>query len=500
MASIPLLALQARSPDLAAVQQRAQAFQSGNLQQNLLNLQLAGAETAAKSAAQVKQLMPRALYGDKAAIQQIAALDPSMASQLETARQDKLVKDAKVMSQLLGNIAALPAEQRSAAMPQIKAQAANLGLDMSDWPDKWDENLYDLVLAQAGEEPETETLELTPELQELYGGRRYVTVPKSAARALTSQGAVPTTKATAQPAAFGGTGFKNQAADALLALGQKIQAGETLTPAEQAKYNLSYAILSQPTYRTDELGRTIEVPPMNLTGFPSPSGQAKGQGTSGVTETSARRLTGPKPLERESRTDLINAIEASKDLVIAREILFDNLDDNNRLTDKSEINTIDLVAGHANVAKTEGRRARQAMRRSVEIILRARTGAAAPDTEVDNYMDLYFPSLYDNDAAARDKMQRLQGFFDAVIAYVEAGREGDAPLGYEGETQNSIRYTATSVPAAQSQTGQPVPAAQQQPSAINHAVGTIIQDASGKTFRRVTFSSDPNAGWEEVVQ
>tara|TARA_R110002020_G_scaffold7133_4_gene30116 strand:+ start:9170 stop:10660 length:1491 start_codon:yes stop_codon:yes gene_type:complete len=496
MASIPLLALQARSPDLAAVQQRVQAAQSGNLQQNLLNLQLAGAQTTATTAAKVKQLMPDALYGNKEAIRQIAALDPAMASQLETARQDKLVKDAKVMSQLLGNIAALPAEQRSTAMPQIKAQAANLGLDMSDWPDKWDENLYDLVLAQAGEEPETETLELTPELQARYGGRRFVTVPKSAARALTSQGAVPTTKATAQPAAFGGTGFKNQAADALLALGQKIQAGETLTPAEQAKYNLSYAILSQPTYRTDELGRTIEVPPMNLTSFPSPSGQAQDQGT----PTSARRLTGPKPLQKADRTDLINAREASKDLVIAREILFDNLDDNNRLTDKSGINTIDLVAGHANLAKTEGRRARQAMRRSVEIILRARTGAAAPDTEVDNYMDLYFPSLYDNDAAARDKMQRLQGFFDSVISYVEAGREGDAPLGYEGETQNSIRYTATSVPAAQSQTGQPVPAAQQQPSAINHAVGTIIQDASGKTFRRVTFSSDPNAGWEEVVQ
>ena len=495
--SIPLLALQAQSPDLAAIQQRVSDFQRGNLQQNLLGLQLAGAETAAKSAAQVKQLMPQALYGDKEAIRQISRLDPAMATQLETSRRDRLVTDAKVMSQLLGNVAALPPEQRSAAMPQVKAQAANLGLDMTDWPDTWNDEVYDLVLAQAGEEPDYETLELTPELQKQYGGQRYVSVPKNAAWKLLRQGAVSTTKATAQPSAFGGTGFKNQAADALLTIGQKIEAGDTVTPAEQAKYNLSYAILSQPTLRTDEQGRTIQVPPMNLTGFPPPSEQAQGQGTPGTTQASKTVLTGAKPLSKTDRTDLINAKEASKDLVIARQILFDNLDDDGRLTDKSDINSLDLLAGATKLAKTEGRRARAAMRRSVEIILRARTGAAAPDSEVDNYMDLYFPSLLDSSAGARDKMQRLQGFFDAVIAYVENGREGSAPLGYGGETQDSIRYTATSAPAAQGQARQGTPNAQQ-PQAINHAVGTVIKDASGKSFRRVTFSSDPNAGWEEV--
>jgi hypothetical protein len=70
------------------------------------------------------------------------------------------------------------------------------------------------------------------------------------------------------------------------------------------------------------------------------------------------------------------------------------------------------MTGAAGVPLTQGREANQAIRRAVEIILRLRTGAAAPDAEVDNYAKMFAPSALDNDAGAATKMQRLKQFFE----------------------------------------------------------------------------------------
>jgi hypothetical protein len=59
---------------------------------------------------------------------------------------------------------------------------------------------------------------------------------------------------------------------------------------------------------------------------------------------------------------------------------------------------------------TQGRTARQSMRRAIEVILRTRTGAAAPDSEVDSYMEQFFPSPADTDEQAKAKFQAAKNF------------------------------------------------------------------------------------------
>lgn len=57
-------------------------------------------------------------------------------------------------------------------------------------------------------------------------------------------------------------------------------------------------------------------------------------------------------------------------------------------------------------------RAKQAERRALEALLRARTGAAAPDSEVDNYQSMYGINPTDSVEVARDKYRSMRTFFD----------------------------------------------------------------------------------------
>ncbi len=80
--------------------------------------------------------------------------------------------------------------------------------------------------------------------------------------------------------------------------------------------------------------------------------------------------------------------------------------------------------------RTEGARAQQAMRRSIETLLRIRTGAAAPQQEVDSYMAQFMPSSFDSDQAKEDKMQAFESFMENISA--EMGRtKPQPPPGWE---------------------------------------------------------------------
>ena len=59
----------------------------------------------------------------------------------------------------------------------------------------------------------------------------------------------------------------------------------------------------------------------------------------------------------------------------------------------------------------QARMADNAARSAIELILRARSGAAVPETEVEKYMKLYYPSALDSEAGARKKLERLADFF-----------------------------------------------------------------------------------------
>lgn len=58
----------------------------------------------------------------------------------------------------------------------------------------------------------------------------------------------------------------------------------------------------------------------------------------------------------------------------------------------------------------EGRKVSTAMRTAIEAALRAMTGAAAPESEVDRYMDLYMPNATDTYETANQKLGNLHAF------------------------------------------------------------------------------------------
>lgn len=62
------------------------------------------------------------------------------------------------------------------------------------------------------------------------------------------------------------------------------------------------------------------------------------------------------------------------------------------------------------------------MKRTIELLLRARSGAAVPDSEVENYMNLYFPSTFDNAEQARNKLNVLAQYFQDTNQLLAQGK------------------------------------------------------------------------------
>lgn len=79
-------------------------------------------------------------------------------------------------------------------------------------------------------------------------------------------------------------------------------------------------------------------------------------------------------------------------------------------------------------------RAERTVRLAVESALRAMTGAAAPDSEVESYMNLFGPSAWDTPATAKDKLDRLEDFLANVRANIEQGRGPAAGAAVPGQS------------------------------------------------------------------
>lgn len=78
--------------------------------------------------------------------------------------------------------------------------------------------------------------------------------------------------------------------------------------------------------------------------------------------------------------------------------------------------------GNQILNRGEAGRAERTVRLAVESALRAMTGAAAPESEVESYMNLFGPSAWDTPTTARDKLDRLQDFLANLRANIEQGR------------------------------------------------------------------------------
>ena len=129
----------------------------------------------------------------------------------------------------------------------------------------------------------------------------------------------------------------------------------------------------------------------------------------------------PKNIPKEAVQGIVDARGGIKDIQIASNLIFPNGVFNKGIVISSNI----LPGGGVGPSGTltgDSRTAYQAMKRTIELLLRARSGAAVPDSEVENYMDLYFPSTFDNAEQARNKLNVLAQYFQDTNQLLAQGK------------------------------------------------------------------------------
>ena len=115
------------------------------------------------------------------------------------------------------------------------------------------------------------------------------------------------------------------------------------------------------------------------------------------------KLTGEKDLTAPQATAIANANSAIDNLKIARDYF---------LADGLTPLEFRMRLASLNVGKR--READSALRRALEILLRLRTGAAAPQSEVDNYMNMYSPLRLDTKRNVEIKFRDMLTFFENI--------------------------------------------------------------------------------------
>jgi hypothetical protein len=131
--------------------------------------------------------------------------------------------------------------------------------------------------------------------------------------------------------------------------------------------------------------------------------------------------TAPKNIPKEAAQGIVDARGGIKDIQIASNLIFPNGVFNKGIVISSNI----LPGGGVGPSGTltgDSRTAYQAMKRTIELLLRARSGAAVPDSEVKNYMNLYFPSSFDNAEQARNKLNVLAQYFQDTNQLLSQGK------------------------------------------------------------------------------
>lgn len=118
-------------------------------------------------------------------------------------------------------------------------------------------------------------------------------------------------------------------------------------------------------------------------------------------------------LSPEQAGKYASVLTAKKDVKASSDLLFDK---DGKIKDRNL-----LVTAAFNAPNSVGRQYRTGMKRAIEALLRARTGSAAPASEVDNYMTMYMPSYFDDDATIEAKRKALDQFITDTASIVELG-------------------------------------------------------------------------------
>ena len=138
-----------------------------------------------------------------------------------------------------------------------------------------------------------------------------------------------------------------------------------------------------------------------------------------------------KSIPKEAASGIVNARAGISEMNTAYSIFFPKGKYDNSIALASA--APDIATGIAsrvfdNKISSRSRTAKQSMKRAIEVILRARSGAAVPPSEVENYMSLYYPEALDNERQAKDKLDRLSDYFSESLTLLSQGKV-DTKLG-----------------------------------------------------------------------
>jgi len=167
----------------------------------------------------------------------------------------------------------------------------------------------------------------------------------------------------------------------------------------------------------------------------------------------------PKNIPKEAAQGIVDARGGMRDVKIASDLIFPDGVFNKAIVIASNVIPGGGVGPEGSLTGNS-RTAYQAMKRSIELLLRARSGAAVPPAEVENYMTLYYPSSFDNEAQAKNKLAVLAQYFTDTNQLLSQGK-----LLYDPKTPESDRKydpNKHGIPVDSSASGQ----ATQAPTAI----------------------------------
>ena len=123
-----------------------------------------------------------------------------------------------------------------------------------------------------------------------------------------------------------------------------------------------------------------------------------------------------KEMSAATATSITNSKEAIANLKIAADIIFPN----------GQYARNQVLLGQLPVVTGKTKTAFDAIRRVLEVLLRLRTGAAAPPSEVENYFSMYAPGPLDSAENAKIKFKSLGNFFKNIQKLLAQGRVGSA--------------------------------------------------------------------------
>ena len=139
-----------------------------------------------------------------------------------------------------------------------------------------------------------------------------------------------------------------------------------------------------------------------------------------------------KPLSGTDAQKLASAESALKAVENAKSVIFDN---------EGNIRTGILAAPGSRFYEAGRKKQyyRRAIRMATEILLRARSGAAVPESEFQRYDKMYVPSIFDAPEVAKMKIIALENEFVAIRGLLDSGRGQDLQKGVVYNDDGTIK-------------------------------------------------------------